>query len=147
MKKTILTCILFFTFLGCSRWYEEFELNENSFDSDAMQYIEEISGLDLPENANGLKFYYKPPIDPCFIAKIEIAATDKQTIEKQIKGFKAYDSVPVLGREWNFRDWWPEKIDNEIVSKIYYREDSGYIFAYLIKEKEQLILYLKHITI
>ena len=147
MKTFICMLSLIVTFVGCSnaKWFSEFELNEKTFDSDAMQYIKEISGIDIPEEAKGLKFYYKPPIDPCFIAKIEIQKKDKQSIEKQLLTFDAIDNAP--GEDWYFRDWWPKKMKNIIISKIYYRKDSGYIFLYLINENEQVILYLKHTTI
>ncbi len=54
---------------GCneSRWYREFELDEKTFDSEAMQMIRRDTGFNLPEGVRGLNFRYSPPIDPSFI--------------------------------------------------------------------------------
>lgn len=147
MKNIIYILLLILTFATCTndRWFSEFELNEKTFDSDAMQYIEEISGLDIPKKSKGLKFYYKPPIDPCFIAKIEISQKDKNTIEKQLATFDAIDNAP--GENWSFKDWWPKNMGDIIVMNIYYREENGYFFSYLVKENGRVILYLKHTTI
>ena len=65
--------------VGCdgNRDLTEYNLDENSFDAEAMVKIEQESGLDLPDDAKGLAFCHIPPIDPIVFAKIEIPARGK----------------------------------------------------------------------
>ncbi len=68
-----------------SRWNREFELDENSFDTEAMEMVKDDSGLNLPATAKGLKFAYKPPIDPAFLAIIQLPEESLDQIKPQIE--------------------------------------------------------------
>lgn len=75
---------------GCSdgivsRYDHEFELNAVTFDAEAMEQIQKMSGFTIPENSRGLYFAYRRPMDPEFAAQIEIPPASNETVLKQIE--------------------------------------------------------------
>jgi hypothetical protein len=112
-----------------------------------------------------LNFYYVPPIDPRFIAKIEIPQKYKDLIINQIKTLKKSekrrgdealflnskieqegDKKPksiTIGRNSHVIDWWQTQPQENIISEIY-TLGSAFVYAHLVWEDEKLILYLRY---
>lgn len=145
MKAYACILILSLILMGCGWRYREYELNENSFGIDTMVEIEKESGIELPDGAKGLKYHYIPPIDPIVFAKIKIPVETGTLMESRIAALKDMPSYPK-----NFANercqWWPSDITNAIMARKAF-SNGYYIEAYLVQEKEQLILYLKYYTI
>ncbi len=134
--------------LGCDRHRDltEYELNENSFDAEAMAMIEHEIGIDIPDDAMGLRFHHIPPIDPIVFAKIKIPDDTEKLIEKQI-GTLTFNGTDFPKGFANGRcKWWPSTIDNAKLSKKAFN-NGYYIELYLVKDKKEIILYIKYFTI
>jgi len=130
---------------GWHRDLAEYSLDERSFDSEAMVKIEEESGIELPDDAKGLAFHHIPPIDPIWFAKIQLPATSQDSITKQI------EALPSSGTQFpkDFANercgWWPTAMQEVILSK--HADNNGsYLDMYLVKEKDDLILYIIYFT-
>ncbi len=136
--------MLLLTSCSDKRWFSSFDLNEKTFDSGAMEHIEGVSALELHEKSKGIAFHYTPPIDPRFIAKIEIPQESVTSIEKQLRFFvkNNYDPNKIKTN----RDWWPNKFKNVVASNVYYNKGSGTLLVYLVNEGEKYILYIRHET-
>lgn len=133
------------TLIGCGKDASEFELDEKSFDEDTIHLLEDATGFDIPDGATGLKFYYIPPIDPIYFAKIQIPEDSLEMIKKQIAALTTAQNFPD-----NFGDdrctWWPPTLKNVVVSKK--SNPTGfYLEVHLIEEAGSLILYLKYFTV
>lgn len=76
--------LIAFCLLGCGKGTSDYELGSADFGADTLHMVEKEMKLKLPAGAKGLNFYYKAPIDPAFIAKIEIPADAKEDIMKQL---------------------------------------------------------------
>ena len=138
---------LFATFVltGCSdsRWLREFELNEMSFDSEAMQMVKDDSGLTIPNEAKGLNFRYSPPIDPSFVARIEIPEDYKDDIVEQVKVIQNKE-INISGGPGEKVDWWPPPIGAVIIDKQCRQADGDYFRAVITEEEGRTILYVSH---
>lgn len=145
----ISTCIAFLcvTILGCGwdRDSTEYSLDEKSFDAEAMAKIERETGIDLPDGAKGLKFHHIPPIDPMVFAKIKIPADAQDAVTKQI----AKLAVSGVESQKDFAskrcDWWPAAFENVLLSK-QALSNGWYVDLYLVKEGEDIILYIMYFT-
>ena len=102
--------------------------------------------IDITDGAKGLKFCHIPPIDPIVFAKIQIPSEAGKIMEKRIKTLPDYDNS--IENFANDRcKWWISSPNNVIVSKKGAFNNGYYIVAYLVQEKEQLVIYLKYFTI
>lgn len=132
--------------LGCGRDFKEYELDDRSFQADTIAEIQKESGINLPAGCKGLKYHYIPPVDPIVFAKILIPAESGKLMEQHIAGL----TNNLADFPNNFASdrcqWWPSSPQNVVVSKKVFN-GGYYIEAYLVREKEQLILYLKYFTI
>ena len=147
MKAYFYILILCLTILGCGGdYFSEYELDESSFGMDTIVRIEKKSGINLPEGSKGLKYHYIPPIDPIVFAKIEIPAEARELMEIRVAEL-TYNATSFPKDFANDRcKWWPPSIENEVVARNAFN-NGYYIEAYLIQEKERLILYLKYFTV
>jgi hypothetical protein len=131
---------------ACGRELTEYDLNEDSFGADTIAQIEEESGIDLPPDVKGLKYHYKPPIDPIVFAKIIIPTEAKEFMEKQI-GTLTYSGSSFPKDFANDQcNWWPKTFENVVISKQAFI-NGYYIEVFLVQEKDLLILYIKYFTI
>ena len=126
-----------------SRWGREFELDETSFDSEVMQTILTNTGLNLPEGAKGLNFRYSPPIDPAFVARIEIPAESQDIVMKQIEAIRVQE-INISGGPGEKVNWWPPPKEFVIIDRQCFQPDGCYFRAALSKEDERIILYVEH---
>ena len=126
--------------IGCSKYYRDFELDERSFDHATMQMIQTNTGIDLPPDAHGLNFLYKAPIDPSFVAKIEIPAGSQAALLAQLATITNED-VHVSGAVGNRMKWWTPTQGKVLIDRqrtggdTYYHailtDDGGRLFLYL----------------
>lgn len=132
---------------GCrDKYFSEHELDSTQFEEETMTYIEETVNLDIPDNAKGLNFYYKPPVDPIFLAKIQIPEESEQEIKAQIIELTDIDDFPDNFGNFDFR-WWLSDTDEIIVSRKAY-VDGYFVEAYLVRDStDELVFYLKYFTI
>ncbi len=136
--------ILLFAFclIGCDKGTSDYELRSADFGADTLHMVEKDMGLKLPAGAKGLNFYYKAPIDPAFIAKIEITPDAKDGIEKQIL---AIPNKP-MNRSGGLSDrilWWTPTDGRIIQDRIFYDESNGQTRRAILTEKDgRWFLYL-----
>ena len=142
IKHLILLSLLF---IGCSdsRWYHEFELNESTFDSEAMQMVIDDSGLNLPDGSIGLNFRYRPPIDPAFIARIEIPMEAQNDIEKQIESIPS-EKINISGGLRETTGWWLPSDESIIIDRQTHQPDNDYFRAVLTTKDQRIFLYVDH---
>lgn len=144
MIKKATTLILLALIAGCgwhdSRYYHDFELNEHSFDQRTMQLIETNIGFRLPAQAHGINFFHKAPIDPSFVAKIEIPAASKNTLIERLSSL-TNEEVHVIGPVGERFKWWTPTKDKILVER---QRFGGEIYqhAILTDDGGRLILYL-----
>lgn len=150
LLPVLFLAVLFFAGCTDSRYDHEFELNEVTFDTEAMQEIQKMSGFNIPENSRGLNFAYRPPMDPEFAAQIEIPPTSKETVLKQIEGLEG-QAIKSSGGLPEKVSWWPRTPENVLSEKQVFKGDSktannGYIHALLTRENDKFILYINYHT-
>ncbi len=146
MKSGMLIALLATLLLsGCSdsRCLKEFELDEKSFDAEAMQMIKDDSGLTIPEGAKGLNFRYSPPIDPSFVARIEIPKDSRDKIMTQIAAIPD-EKINISGGPGERVAWWPPVVETVIIDRQCTQADGDYFRAILTEEGGKTILYVSH---
>ncbi|GEP42952.1 hypothetical protein [Brevifollis gellanilyticus] len=145
--KTLLKCLipLILALAGCreSRWLREFELNEKSFDSEAMQMVQDQAKLSIPAGARGLNFRYSPPIDPSFIARIEIPRSESAAFITQIEAMPN-EAINISGGLVEKVKWWPPPGTPTLVDRQHNQSDGSYLRLVVREEGGQTILYVRH---
>ena len=141
----LITVLVFIT--GCSdsgnnRYNREFQLDESSFDDSAMQMIKRDTGLSIPDGARGLNFAYKPPIDPSFLARIEIPNESHEFMISQISALKE-NIVNTSGGLTERIEWWRPSQGTVLAEKDFYNDSNGSrLHVILLSENGRLILYI-----
>ena len=145
MKNAILCVLAAVLLAGCSdsRWFREFELGPDTFDPEAMQMINDDSGLKLPQGTRGLNFRYSPPIDPSFVARVEIPEAASDSVLKQIEAIQNED-INISGGPREKVDWWPPPKESILIDRQCHQPDNDYFRAVLTKEDNRIILYVSH---
>jgi len=144
--KIIFVLAICLAIIGCKhRDLTEYSLDANSFDAEAITKIERESGIDLPDGAEGLAFHHIPPIDPIVFAKIRIPATEQDSIFKQIEALTL--SGPPFAKDLanDSCRWWPTAPEEVILYKQAYN-NGFYMELYLLKEKDDIMLYIHYFT-
>lgn len=126
--------------------FTEYELNEVSFKADTLAKIESESGLQLPQGTKGLRFHYKPPIDPIVFAKLEIPAGSKDLMVQQLAEMRDFSGKFHSDFANNLCKWWPATVTNGIATK-FSTKGAFYIQTHLVQESDKVILYLKYFTL
>ena len=147
----VVPCLLLLIMLligGCreSRWLRHFEVNETGFDAEVMQVIAKDTGLIFPAGTKGLHFQYKPPIDPAFIAKLEIPTEARQQMLAQI-GVMKNEQMHVSGALGAKVNWWLGPDESVLVDRQYTRSDGAYLRAVLTTNGNRLFLYVSHAVV
>lgn len=144
-----LAMLMAFMLTGCQhRDTTEYSLDEETFDSQAMEKIETESGIDLPEGSAGLSFHHIPPVDPIVFARIWIPEEAVESLTRQLAVLDE-DSFPP-GFASDRCDWWPP--DPGIVSMTKRTLSNGYhVELHLAREdgpeEGRTVLYLMYFTI
>lgn len=143
IMKILLFILVSLLLTGCgSRWYGEFELDETTFDSEAMQTIKDDTGFDLPEGTRGLGFRYSPPIDPSFVARLEIPKEYRNKVLKQIEAIPN-EGIRMSEGPGEKVTWWPPSQGLVIIDRDC-RQANNYFRAILTQEGDRVVLYLDH---
>lgn len=131
---------------GGNRDETEYSLDERSFDAATMAKIQQESGIHLPDGAKGLAFHYISPIDPIVFAKIQIPTVGQDSIRKQTEAL-SFSGTSFPENFANGRcKWWPGVPQGVILSKQAFN-NGHYIELYLVRENDDMIIYLKYFTI
>ncbi len=147
--STALVMMMGFMLSGCQhRDTTEYTLNEETFDSQAMEKIESETGIDLPEGSTGLSFHHIPPVDPIVFARIRIPEEEVESLTRQLAVLDEDSFPPGFASERC--DWWPP--DPGIVSMTRRNFSNGYhVELHLAREDGQeegrTVLYLMYFTI
>lgn len=144
MNKLCPAICLLVLLTACGKYSHEFELDERSFGSDTIQMIEHDTGIDLATNAHGLNFFYTPPIDPAFAAKIEIPADSRTNLLVQLSRMKA-EEIHVSSALGPRFKWWTPAQGKVLFDRQEMRTE-GYLHAVLTEEGDRTILYLEWAT-
>ena len=139
LVSIILTAI---SLMGCGRGTSDYELGSADFGADTLHMVETKIGLKLPAGAKGLNFYYKAPIDPAFIAKIEIPSDTKDGMEKQLLAFpnKPLNSSGGLSKRIR---WWTPTNGSIIQDRMFFDSSNGQTRRAILTEKDgRWFLYL-----
>jgi hypothetical protein len=146
--KIIGMLIICLAAVGCSgnRDLTEYDLDKGSFDAEAMAKIERESGIDIPDGAKGLAFHHIPPVDPIVFGKIRIPVDAQELVKNQI------ETLTFSGAQFpkDFANdrckWWPAVQENVVVTKQAFT-NGYYVELYLVKEGDDIILYIKYFTV
>ncbi|NOK57273.1 MAG: hypothetical protein GFH27_549309n7 [Chloroflexi bacterium AL-W] len=145
--KFICIVAICLTAVGCGghRDLTEYSLDEHSFDAEAMAKIEQESGINLPNGAKGLAFHHIPPIDPIVFAKIQLPSAAQDSITKQVEALtfsgKSFPEDFATDRCQS----WPTALKEVVFSKQAFN-NGDYMALYLVKENDDIILYIKYFT-
>lgn len=120
----------------------EYELDQTSFDARTLKRVEGDTGIALPSGSRGLNFYYWPPIDPGFIARVEIPQTSAKLVAAEI------EKIPHNGHVPRYPDgvkrWWDvlRTCEGETLVSRRYMKGGTYVNAHLCKKEADYLLYV-----
>ncbi len=142
MQRIASILLIAICLLGCGKCTSDYELGSANFGADTLLMVEKDMGIKLPAGAKGINFYYKGPMDPAFIAKIEIPSAAKDGIEKQIL---AIPNKP-MNRTGGLPDripWWTPTDGHIIQDHIFFDDSNGHTRRAILTEKDgRWFLYL-----
>lgn len=127
---------------GCGKGTHDYELGSADFGADTLLMVEKEMGLKLPAGAKGLNFYYKAPIDPAFIAKIEIPSDAKDGMVNQVS---AFPNKPIISRGGLSEriSWWTPTVGQVIQDRNFFDANNGQSRRVILTEKDgRWFLYL-----
>jgi hypothetical protein len=130
---------------GCGPREREYELDSKNFDSKTLQMIQTDTRIVLPASARGLHFYYKPPIDPAYLAKIEIPRDSKEKMTQSVSSITGMD-IHTDGSFQKRVSWWIPKSAKVLVER-QTRVGNDYLHVTLTEESDAVILYIEWVTI
>ena len=143
MKATYLFVFTALLIVSCGRDAREYQLDSRSFDLKTLQKIQSDTGITIPAGARGLNFYYKPPIDPAYIAKIEIPLSSKEDAIKTISAISNDENLHVLDSLGSKVDWWIPKGAKTLLDRQRFVGTGNYLHVMLTKENASVILYIE----
>ena len=147
MRLLAATTLLALCAVGCAdaRYLQQFELDDRSFDRDAMAMIARDTGIHLPKGSRGLNLKYKPPVDPAFIARVEIPQSDRDAVIKQIELIQSADVGSRGVSLWAGVKWWPPPGHGVVIERVGL-PSGNVVRACLVEEEGQLILYVEFVV-
>ncbi len=99
-------------------------------------------GLKLPAGSKGLNFYYKAPIDPAFLAKIEIPSDARDGMAKQLSALPN-KPIKTSGGLAERISWWTPKEGNVLEDREFLDDSNGRYRRAILTEKDGVwLLYL-----
>jgi hypothetical protein len=105
--------------------------------------VRDDSGLTIPRGAKGLNFRYSPPMDPSFVASIEIPEGSRNKILAEIEAI-SNEEINISGGPGEKVAWWPPKDETVIIDRQYHQPDGDYFRAILTEVDGRTILYVSH---
>ncbi|RYD49627.1 MAG: hypothetical protein EOP85_01250 [Verrucomicrobiaceae bacterium] len=139
--KATLLCLALLSITGCGQHARERELDSTNFDAATLREVEQETGVKLPAGAKGLNYYYKPPIDPIYIARIALPATAKDEMVKHLSALPQ----KLIGNSKNatgLLSWWHPETENIVVERISINDRGTYHHAILTEKDGAFTLYL-----
>jgi hypothetical protein len=130
---------------GCNSW-GNYNLDEKSFKAETLKMVEQRTGIPLPAGSRGLNIFYKgAPMDPYFVAKVEIPQTSHEELFKHIEQVPNQE-ISVSGSVTAKLPWWmPSKETIQVERR--FKLDGNYVHAVLCEENGRWILYLEWYTV
>lgn len=134
-------------FSGCDnstpgpRGLRGYELNETSFTDETLRMIQKDSGITLPSGVRGLNFYYQPPIDPAFAAKLEVPKDAAEAMVQQISTIHP-EQINITGELGPRMSWWVPK-DATILVDRQSSPGDNYRRTIVTSEGDRTILYVE----
>ena len=107
--------------------------------------IQSDTRIVLPASARGLHFYHKPPIDPAYLAKIEIPRDSKAKMMETLSLITNMD-IHTDGSFEKRVSWWIPTSAKVLVDR-QTMIGSDYLHATLTEETDDIILYIEWVTI
>ena len=89
-----------------------------------------------------MNFYYTPPIDPAYIAKIEIPPSSKEDVIKTLSTIKNED-IHFMGSLGTKVSWWIPKGAKVLVDHQEFVGTGNYLHVILAEEDSTIILYIE----
>lgn len=125
--------------MGCGKGTHDYELGSANFGADTLLMVEKEMGLKVPAGAKGLNFYYKAPIDPAFIAKIEIPSNAEDGMVKQLS---ALPNKPVntSGDLSERISWWTPAEGRVLQDREFLDSSNGQYRRAILTEKDGILL-------
>lgn len=147
MKYLVLGFLAVFLIIALSacdgnRWLTSFEVGQRGFDSEIMKMVTDNSPLSLPTGTVGLKFSYQPPIDPSFMALLEIPMENREDVFKQIETIKNEERRISSGSP--DPSWWPPPKNLTLIDRQCTQTDNSYLRLVLTEKDSNLFLYVRH---
>ena len=145
MKAFLQLFLCVFLLSGCGQSYNDYELDETSFDAKTLKMIQSDSRITLPKGARGLNFYYKAPIDPAYAAKIEITQSSKEDMMRTLSAIKN-EEISVSNSLGPRMRWWIPTNAKVLIDR-QATVGGNYLRATLTHEGNSVILYIEWATI
>jgi hypothetical protein len=134
--------LIAFCLMGCGKGTRDYELGSADFGADSLLMVEKEMGLKLPAGSKGLNFYYKAPIDPAFLAKIEIPSDAKEGMAKQLSALPN-KPVKTSGGLSERISWWTPTVGNVLEDREFLDDSNGRYRRAILTEKDGVwLLYL-----
>ncbi len=108
--------------------------------------VQSDTGIILPANAKGLNFYYKAPIDPAYVAKIEIPKDSKENVIKTLSAIKNDGNIHTVESLGAKVAWWIPKDVKVLVERQTF-VGGNYLHVTLTEEDAAIIFYIEWWTI
>jgi hypothetical protein len=143
MRTVFLSIFTVLLFTSCGRDARIYELDSGSFDSKTLQRIQSDTGIVLPAGARGLNFYYKPPIDPAYIDKIEIPLKSKEDVIKTLSLIRNEDNLHTIESLGTKVRWWIPKGAKTLTDCQRLVGTGNYLHVMLTEENATVILYIE----
>jgi hypothetical protein len=118
-------------------------LDGKSFDSKTLQRIQSDTGITFPAGVRGLNFHYKPPVDPAYIAKIEMPRSSKEDVIKTLSVIQNDENLHVTESMGTKVHWWIPKGVKPLVDRQKLVGTGNYLHVVLTEEAGRVILYLE----
>lgn len=145
MKRFVTLVLIAGCLLGCGDGLRDRELGPSNFDAATLREVEKEMGIKLPAGAKGMNYYYKAPMDPAFIAKIEIPADAKDGMLKQLsvlphKPIRTSGGLPAR------ISWWTPTDGKVLIEREFVDGREIYRRLFLTEKEDQWLLYLEWAT-
>src|SRR5436190_21986345 len=125
-----------FVVTGCGGNYS---LDKKSFTGEKLKMVEQHTGVTLPAGSQGLNMFYKgEPIDPYFVAKIEIPQASHEQLLKRIEQIRD-EEIHVSGAVTTNLPWWKLSRGMTRVERRF-KLNGDYVHLVLCEENDRWIL-------
>jgi hypothetical protein len=124
-----------------------YSLDKSSFTRAKLIMVEQRVGLMLPAGSQGLNMFYKgEPMDPYFLAKVEIPQGSQDELLTRINQLPNED-IHVSGSPTTEFDWWKLSATATKAERQFTKRPTGdYIHVALCNEDSHWIVYLEWAT-